>query len=132
MGTYNPRLETIKDGLIDWGFLPLDLINFINAFDKPYLGASTFITNKKFKKVFIRDVQLHGGEIYSHPLMSGLIQRHHGDWIIVSTSSNYKLIIKEVNNKKGKNIIKHLKVGDRFYTRIAELEKTKSERTVLK
>ena len=64
--------------------------------------------------------------------MSGLIQRHHGDWIIVSTSSNYKLIIKEVNNKKGKNIIKHLKVGDRFYTRIAELEKTKSERTVLK
>lgn len=132
LGTYNPRLETIKDGLIDWGFQPLELINFINAFDKPYLGASTYITNKKFKKVFIRDVQLHGGETYSHPFMSGLIRRHHIDWIIVSTSSNYKLIIKEVNNEKGKNIIKDLKVGDRFYSRITELENTKSNRTVLK
>ena len=41
IGRYNPRINTIENGWIDWNMDPHDLINFINAFDEPYEGAST-------------------------------------------------------------------------------------------
>ena len=30
-----------------------DLINFINAFDEPYIGASTYLNNGNFGKLYI-------------------------------------------------------------------------------
>ena len=131
-GSYNPRLNTLKDGFIDWNFESLDLINFINAFDAPYQGASTFVTNKKFKKVFIKKVQLHGGDGINHPYMAGLIQRHDKNWIIVSTASKFKLIIEEVYDENNTNIINSLKVGDRFYTPVEFLDNSKKKRTIIK
>ena len=50
LGRYNPRLRTEIDGLINWEMNSYDLYNFINAFDDPYVGASTNINNKKFKR----------------------------------------------------------------------------------
>ena len=38
------------------------------------------------------------------------------NWIVVSTKSKHMLLIEEVLDSKGKNIINNLKVGDRFYT----------------
>ena len=52
LGRYNPRLDTETDGLIDWNLNSYDLINFINAFDKPYKGASTFLNNGNFGKLY--------------------------------------------------------------------------------
>ena len=40
------------------------------------------------------------------------------------------LLIEEVLNKKGNNIISMIKVGDRFYTPYEELEKSKKIRTM--
>ena len=45
-----------------------------------------------------------------------MIIRKGKDWIIVSTSDDKCLIIQEILNTKNKNIIKNLKVGDRFFT----------------
>ena len=60
--------------------------------------------------------------------MQGIISRHDGDWIIVSTKGKHMLIIEEVLDKNSKNIISKLKVGDRFFTPINTLKKAKSKR----
>ena len=111
---YNPRLNTKINGWINWGINSYDLVNFINAFDDPYEGASTYIKDKM--RVYIKKAQLHGGEVRNHPFMSGLIIRHEKDWIVVSTSDQDSIIIEKVLNAKGKNILNELKEGDRFYT----------------
>ena len=101
------------------------MIRFINAFETPYQGAST---TYKDKRVFLKEVQIHGGEISNHPYMSGLITRKEKDWIIVSTSDENFLIIKNVINEKGKNIISQTKVGDRFITSNKDILKSKKFR----
>ena len=128
IGRYNPRLSSDQSGWIDWGLESYDLISFINAFDKPYDGASTFINNKKYKRLFIKKAQLHGGETPNHPYMQGIIVRHDKDWIIVSTKGKHTIIIEEVLDKNKKNVISELKVGDRFYTPQNKIEKDRSER----
>ena len=100
MSKYHPRLYTKINGWIDWSFNSDKLIRFINAFETPTRG----IYYTKIKE-FLKDVQIHGGEISNHPYMSGLIIRKEKDWIIVSTSDENFLIIKSVLNEKGKNII---------------------------
>jgi len=125
LGRYNPRLNTKINGWIDWKLNSFELINFINAFENPYIGASTLINNKK---VYIKKAQLHGGDSSNHAFMTGLISRHDGDWLIVSTVDKYSLIIEVINDVNGKNILKSLKAGDRFFTPQKNLESAKSVR----
>lgn len=113
---YNPRLSTEEDGMIDWSLDSRDLINFINAFDEPYKGASTYLNNGNFGKLYLKDVQLQGGDTSNHPFMSGIVSRHDGKWILVCTRNKHMLIVEKVLNNKGQNIIKQIKPGDRFYT----------------
>lgn len=128
LGNYNPRLNTEKDGLIDWSMNSYDLINFINAFDEPYKGASTYLNNHNFGKLYLKQVQLHGGDRSNHPFMSGIVCRHDKNWIVVSTTSKHMLLIEKVLNKKGLNVIQSIKVGDRFYTPLDEFKKSKEKR----
>ena len=130
IGRYNPRLFTEKDGLIDWSLNSYDLINFINAFDEPYKGASTYLNNGKFGKLYLKKIQLHGGDSSNHPYMSGLVSRHDNDWIVVSTTSKHMLLIEQVLDSKGNNIINKIKPGDRFYTPQNELDNSKKIRTI--
>ena len=67
-------------------------------------------------RVYIKKVQLHGGEVQNHPFMSGLIFRHEKKWIVVSSPDQNSIIIEKVLDKDGNNIIHDLKEGDRFYT----------------
>jgi methionyl-tRNA formyltransferase len=131
LGRYNPRLNTEIDGLINWELDSYDLYNFINAFDEPYKGASTFLNNRNFGKLYIKKVHLHGGDSSNHPYMSGIVSRHDKHWIVVSTKSKHSLLIEEVLDEDGKNLIKDIKVGDRFYTPYQELEKSKTTRTIV-
>ena len=129
LGRYNPRLNTEIDGLINWDMDSYDLFNFINAFDEPFKGASTYLNNKNYGKLYLRKVHLHGGDTSNHPFMSGIISRHDKNWIVVSTKSKHMLLIEEVLDSKGKNIINNLKVGDRFFTPYKELENSKINKT---
>ncbi len=127
---YNPRLNTEIDGLINWEMDSYDLYNFINAFDDPYKGASTFLNNGNFGKLHLKKVHLHGGDSPNHPFMSGIVSRHDKNWIVVSTKSKHMLLIEEVLDNKGNNVIGQIKEGDRFYTPYKELEKSRSIRTI--
>ncbi len=116
IGNYYPRLDTEIHGLIDWGLSSNDLYNFINSFDEPYIGASTFLNNNLKEKVYIKSIQIHGGELPNHPFMRGLVIRNQKKWIIVATSDMNCLIIEKVLNVNKENIINKIKPGDRFNT----------------
>jgi len=128
LGRYNPRLSTIENGFIDWNLNPYDLLNFINAFDDPYLGASTYLNSGNFGKLFIKKVQLHGGDSSNHPFMTGIVTRHDKNWIVVSTTGKHMLIVEKILDKNGKNIISQIKPGDRFFTPIEKIENSRSKR----
>ena len=130
LGRYNPRLNTIENGFIDWNLEPYDLINFINAFDEPYEGASTFLNNGNFGRLFLKKVQLHGGDSTNHPFMTGIVTRHDKDWIVVSTIGKHMLLIEEVLNEDKQNIIQKIKQGDRFFTPSDKIESGKSNRVI--
>ena len=128
LSRYNPRINTEINGYIDWSLNSYELINFINAFDDFYKGASTYLNNGNYGKLFIRKAQLHGGDTPNHPFMSGIVSRHDEDWITVCTSGKHMLVIEEVNDIKGKNILKEIKPGDRFFTPQIKLDAAKSKR----
>ena len=128
LARYNPRLNTEISGFIDWNLNSRDLINFINAFEYPYKGASTYLNNGNFGRLYLKKVQLHGGDTPNHPFMSGIVSRHDKDWIVVCTSSKHMLLIEEVLNEKGKNILSEIKVGDRFFTPFEKLSAAKAKR----
>lgn len=128
LSRYNPRLFTELDGLINWNFKSYDLINFINAFDEPYKGASTYLNNGNFGKLYLKKVHLHGGDTPNHPYMAGIVSRHDKDWIVVCTSSKHMLLIEEVLDQSGNNIIEKIKVGDRFFSPQSELDLAKKKR----
>lgn len=122
---YFPRLNSKINGWIDWSINSSNLSRFIDSFDDPYQGA---ITMYKSKKVFIKGAYLHGGEISKHNYMSGMVSRHDGEWITVCTSDENSILITEVISDKGKNIIKSIKPGERFYTPTSEIVKSRSYR----
>ena len=127
-GNYYPRLKTRYNGWIDWNLDSHELLYFINSFDDPFEGASTFINNRVIKKAYIKKVQIHGGEQPNHPYMTGLVLKKYPSWIVVATVDKYCLIIEEILDEKGNNIINKIKVGDRFFSKKEILDKAKSVR----
>ena len=119
LGRYNSRLNTNVSGWINWNTSSENLYRFINAFDDPYSGARTYYKNKI---VIIKKVHLHAGESSNHPFMTGLISRHDRKWLVVSTTDKNMLLIENVIDKNSKNIIKDLRVGNRFYTPLEKLD----------
>ena len=130
LGRYNPRLDTGIDGWIDWNMSSYDLINFINAFDEPYKGASTYLNNGNFGRLHLKKVQLHGGDSSNHPFMSGIVSRHDGDWIVVSTKSKHMLLVEKIFDDSGENLLDKIKVGDRFFTSPENLNNSRKKRVV--
>ena len=86
--------------------------------------------NGNFGKLYIKSVQLHGGDSSNHPFMTGIVNRHDKDWIVVSTTSKHMLLIEKILDGKGENIISLIKVGDRFFTPQEELDNAKGERII--
>jgi methionyl-tRNA formyltransferase len=128
LSRYNPRLYTEISGFIDWNLNSYDLINFINAFEEPYKGASTYLNNGNLGKLYLKKVQLHGGDTPNHPYMSGIVSRHDKKWITVCTGSKHMLLIENIIDENGENVRSKIKVGDRFFTPIEKLDAAKSKR----
>ena len=125
IGKYYPRIYSKLNSWIDWSMNSVKLERFMNAFDDPYDGAQTFIRKTKVK---IKKITLHSGETPNHPFMSGLVTRHDGNWLVVSSADENSFLIEEVLNDKNRNIINNIKVGDRFFTPKNKLDDSKSDR----
>tara|TARA_B100000965_G_scaffold75930_1_gene60182 strand:- start:18604 stop:19602 length:999 start_codon:yes stop_codon:yes gene_type:complete len=130
LGRYSPRLSTVDNGYINWDYSSYELISFINAFDSPYAGAMTFLNRGKFGRLHIKSAHLHGGDSSNHPFMSGLVSRHDKDWIVVSTINKHSLLIEEVIDSKGNNILNKIVPGDRFFTPNKYLDEAKQKKVI--
>ena len=115
---YFPRLNTLKQGLIDWSWDTDDIENFICAFDEPYAGASTFIDGKK---VHLKECYSEFNDGPFHPFQAGLIYKIYSGAVFIATSSG-TLIVRGVSDENGKNIIGKLRTGQRFFTPLKYLE----------
>ncbi len=116
--SYWPRLNTSENGWIDWRESIISLERFICAFDRPYEGCKTFLNSNK---VFIKSVMSDFGDQSFHTFQSGIIYRKSSNWIMVAAYCG-SLIIEEVIDESGQNIIQDIRVGDRFVTPSSYLE----------
>jgi methionyl-tRNA formyltransferase len=121
LSSYKPRLSSADNGWIDWSSDIIELFYFICAFDDPYIGSSTLLNGKLVR---IKSVNFTKSERGSHPYEYGLIYRKTDKWIVVACKSG-SLIIEEVIDIKGKNIINKIKTGDRFITPNKNLDDAK-------
>ena len=112
ISSYFPRLYTLKHGFINWSWDTDDIDVFVCAFGDPYAGASTFLNEKR---VFLKRCQTEYGEGRFPPFMSGLVYRIFNESVFIATKDG-ALIVRSVMDEKGNNIVKELKVGQRFYT----------------
>ncbi|MBI3290809.1 hypothetical protein HYZ76_00840 [Candidatus Falkowbacteria bacterium] len=107
-----PFLYTRSHGLIDWRLSGEAIYLFINAFDEPYAGASTYLGDKK---VYLKDCALFSPQEKYHPFTSGIVIRKNKKGLFVCSVGSL-LRIKKVLDEKGKSLIDSVKPGDRFYT----------------
>lgn len=116
--SYYPFLYTKEHGLIDWRWSAQDISLFINAFDDPYPGASTYLDKRQ---VFLKDCQMLQAQEKYHPFTAGIVVRKSKTAVFVASQDGL-LQINQVLNEKGKNIVKSIQLGDRLYTPQAQLD----------
>lgn len=120
LSIYWPRLNTLKQGFIDWSWSLKDIECFINAFDDPYVGASTFINKRR---VFLKGCYSDYNDGPFHPFQQGMVYRKSRAIFIATKEGT--LIVQKVINENNHNIVKSIKVGDRFFTPSKYLEDAK-------
>lgn len=116
---FMPRLNTMRQGFIDWSWSAQEIDRFICAFDEPYAGAGTTINNVPVRLKTSR-VETNVGAF--HPFQSGLIYKIYENALYIATRTG-TLIVEDVRNTEGEDILPTLEVGQRFFTSQAELEK---------
>ena len=124
--TYFPRLDSMIHGFINWEWDAKQVEKFITAFDNPYPGAITKLTN------YENNLHLKGAlllEEYGnfHPFQQGLIFRKDSHGIYIC-SINGSILVSEVINEKGKKINDEINIGERFYNLSKDIEKAFSTR----
>ena len=110
--TYWPRLSTEVHGYINWNWTLEDIERFICAFDDPYDGASTFLHKTKVR---IKKCHSSYEDGDFHPFQTGLIYRKIDNCIFVATEKG-SIVVNEILDVTGNNLMETLKVGDRLYT----------------
>lgn len=119
---YMPRLNTTTHGFIDWSWSAKNITNFINAFGKPYKGATTFIKKKKY---YISRAKFLKSSIKFHPFQSGIvIKKTKNNLFIAATNGLVNIINLTEKNEKKVNFEK-IKLGDRFFTPSYYLDQSK-------
>lgn len=118
---YWPLINTPLNGFINWDWSVDDIELFINAFDDPYKGASTFYNNMK---VYLKKCFKDCNEGIFHPFQAGIIFRIRDECIFIATIGG-ALVVKDIFDEKGNRINEKIKIGYRFYTPSSVLDNAK-------
>ena len=110
--TYWPRLNTSLHGWIDWNTSLVDIERFVCAFDDPYEGAKSYLSDEI---VFIKKVSVDYPDGNFHSFQSGIVYRKNENWLCVCVDKG-SLIIESIVNHRGENLLPKIKPGDRLYT----------------
>jgi len=112
---YFPLLNTKMNGFINWGWDVGDIELFINAFDNPYPGASTFCD---YKRVYLKGCVRDSNNSF-HPFQAGIVFRINEFGFFVACRGG-SLLIRDVLDEKGDSV--PVEVGSRFFTPNSYLE----------
>lgn len=116
---YFPRLNTLKHGWIDWSWDTEDILTFINAFDDPYPGASTYLDGKLVR---LKNIRIEYNDGPFHPFQAGLVYKINDTGIYVATK-NGTIIVRTLLDEGHREIGQSVKTGQRFFTPRVEIEK---------
>ncbi|MDG2297225.1 MAG: hypothetical protein P8L75_03450 [Gammaproteobacteria bacterium] len=118
ISSYYPFLNTKSQGWINWNWSAEEIDRFICAFDEPYEGASALLNGNR---VYLKKCRYVKSNSNFHPFHSGLIYRRLHDSIFISARGG-ALVLKQVINDNGQNIIEFVQEGQRFTTPANKLE----------
>ncbi len=124
--SYFPRLQTDIHGFIDWKIDIDSIQSFIQAFSRPYSGASTFI---KGEKIRILNCTI-SAKTFVHPFLYGLITNIEEESFQICSKGGFLRV--KFNDLMYENKIIKLYLGDRLYTPESYLEKAISSRVIFK
>lgn len=122
LSTYWPRINTQQQAWIDWTWDLGKLARFICAFDEPYWGAQSRWSETDVR---IKKVQADYSKMNAHPFQFGMVYRNNGRWLSVAANGG-TLVVERVLDALGRDLLNEIKVGDRFYTEFAYLERRNS------
>ncbi len=88
---YWPRLNSDKDGKINWNWKAKDIVLFIKAFSHPYNGSFAFIKKTKIKIFNAKEIK----NKKFHPFQNGIVFRENKNKIFVANFSGYLEILKK-------------------------------------
>jgi methionyl-tRNA formyltransferase len=111
-GTFYPFLSSINQGFINWSWSGKNILLFINAFDDPYVGASTFMNKRR---VFLKDASLLKTPEKYHPFTAGIVLRKNNQGLFIAALGGL-LNIKKINDAQGRDALRDINKGDRLYT----------------
>lgn len=118
--TYWPRLATAIHGYIDWSWSAEEITRFICAFDDPYGGAMTYVSDRQIRLKKATALTVDGS---FHPFQNGIVYRIGGGALYVAAKDG-SVVIKDATN------MEKIRSGDRFYTPVSFLEEAKKFRAV--
>ena len=94
---YWPRLNSDKDGRINWAWDMKDIISFIRAFSKPYNGAFTFLRKSKIR---IYNAEVDSIKNKFHPYQNGMVFRKDKKYIYVSNQKgSIKISLADISSE---------------------------------
>lgn len=120
--TYFPRLNTLKNGYIDWSWDAGYVEKFCLAFDLPYNGAGTFVGDTEVR---VHDVRSVSSDLKFHPYASGLVIRKVNKKLYVAAINGLLEISSIYCPTKNHFNIESIKEGMRFTTPAYILDKAK-------
>jgi methionyl-tRNA formyltransferase len=106
---YWPRLNSDVDGLINWSWTAVEIIDFIIGFSKPFNGAFSFLSGTKVRIFNAKKIKL---KEKFHPFQNGIIFRLHKNFFYVAVGK-YALKI-SVSDMIGLNKKTTYYLGKRF------------------
>lgn len=115
---FMPRLNTMRQGFVDWSWSAEQIDRFICGFDEPYAGAGTKINGEPVR---LKSSRVETNDGLFHPFQAGLIYKKYGGAVYVATRTG-TVIIERVLNASSENILESLEVGQRFFTEQAVLD----------
>lgn len=123
LSTYWPRLNTDVHGFVDWSWSVEEIKRFVDAFDEPYAGASTFHDGDSVR---LRKASTETTDGSFHPFQAGIVYRKTDGRLFVAADGG-TLIVEEVL-KEEEPCQDDIRVGDRFYTPEEHLESARRNR----
>ena len=124
--SYFPRLNTKIHGYINWSWDAYEITKFVTAFDDPYPGALTRLTNYD-DKLHLKSATLLEEYANFHPFQQGIIFRKDENGIYIC-AKNGALKISYVLNENGDNVNDKIILGERFFNDQEDLANALSTR----